>query len=163
MAGVTFIIGPAALQGLGSNLWGQLAVLGATFSYGLAGVYGRQFGPLPVSVTTAGFLLGGALPILPLAIFLEQPWTLQPSWASLGSVLTLAIFNTAIAFLIWTTLIRRAGATATAQVTFVIPIISIILGYVVLNEQIAWTALIGLVFILFGLAVSQNKLSFFQK
>lgn len=159
MVGVIVLMGVDALQSLGSNLLGQLAILGATFSYGIAGVYGRQFKAIPVSVASAGFLLGASLLVLPMAV-LEQAWTLSPSIASVGSVFALAIFNTAIAFVIWFMLIHRAGATNTAQATFIIPFMAILLGFVFLGEPLAWNAGLGLVFILLGLAVAQERLGF---
>jgi len=71
MIGVVFLIGPSALQGLGQNVLGQLAVLGATCAYGFAGVYGRRFSDTPVLVTTAGFLLASTVLILPIALILD--------------------------------------------------------------------------------------------
>ena len=156
MAGVVILIGPDVLLGLGSNALGQLAVLGATCSYGFSNVYGRQFKDMPVGVSTAGLLLGAALPLLPLALFLDQPWTLQPSLASVGSILVLAVFNTAFAFMVWFRLIHVAGATNTAQVTFVIPFVSILLGFLILDEQLGWNAALGLVFIILGLFVNRR-------
>jgi drug/metabolite transporter (DMT)-like permease len=43
MAGVAVMIGPAALQGIGGEAMGQLAVLACAASYASAGVYGRRF------------------------------------------------------------------------------------------------------------------------
>lgn len=158
MVGVAFLIGPSALQGIGQNVLGQLAVLGATCAYGFAGVYGRRFSHTPVLVTTAGFLLASTLLILPVALILDQPWTLHYAPIPVAAVAALAIFNTAIAFMVWLTLNLRAGANNTSQVTFLIPFMALLLGWIVLGEQAGWNALIGLLFILVGLAVSQNRL-----
>ena len=160
--GVIFLIGPSALQGLGDNVLGQLAVLGATLSYGFAGVYGRRFKHVPVVVSTASFLIGATIMILPIALILDQPWLLRPSLPAYGSVIMLAVFNTGIAFMVWLTLVLRVGATNTSQVTFIIPVIALILGAVVLNEAIGWNALVGLGFILLGLAIAQNRLAFLR-
>lgn len=157
MVGVIFLIGPGALRGLGQNTVGQLAVLGATCAYGFAGVYGRRFGDTPVLVTTAGFLLASTFLILPIALILDQPWNLHYQFVPVASVVALAIFNTAIAFMVWLTLNLRAGANNTSQVTFLIPFMAILLGWVILGEQIGLNAFIGLVFILLGLAVAQRR------
>ena len=160
MTGVAYLMGFSALQGLGNNIWGQLAVLGATCSYGFAGVYGRKSTRLPVAVSTAGFLITSTIMILPLSIIIDQPWTLRPEWAAIGSVLALATFNTAVAFILWLQLTLRAGATNTSQVTFIIPFISILLGVTVLGEQVGWNTVIGFVLILLGLAVAQKWRAF---
>ncbi|MFK7805495.1 MAG: DMT family transporter [Anaerolineae bacterium] len=158
MVGVVFLIGPNALQGLGNNVLGQMAVLGATLSYGFAGVYGRRFKHMPVAVSTAGLLIGSTLMILPIALFLDQPWLLRPSLIATGSVVALAVFNTGIAFMVWLTLVLKVGATNTSQVTIIIPVVALILGFIVLQEAIEWNAVVGLGFILLGLAISQNRL-----
>ncbi|MEM7115849.1 MAG: DMT family transporter [Chloroflexota bacterium] len=158
MGGVVLLVGIDALAGLGNNLAGQLAVLGATCSYGFAGVYGRRVRDLPVAVTTAAMLLASTLLILPLSLWQAPPWTLQLTLPSAASVLALAIFNTAIAFMVWLTIVRRAGANNSSQVTFIIPLVAIVLGFLVLGEQPSWSALAGLLFILLGLAIAQGSL-----
>lgn len=155
--GVIFLIGPSALQGLGQNVLAQLAILGATCSYGFAGVYGRRFGDTPIVVTTAGLLLGSTIIIAPLAFIIDKPWMLQPDFVSTASVFVLAFFNTAIAFMIWLTLNQRVGANNTSQVTFLIPIMAIILGVIILGERVSWNAFVGLIFILAGLAVAHKR------
>jgi drug/metabolite transporter (DMT)-like permease len=47
--GVATMIGPSALGGSGSNLWGQLAILGAATSYAFAGIFGRRFKTMGVA------------------------------------------------------------------------------------------------------------------
>lgn len=158
MAGVIMLVGPQALLGLGNNVLGQLAVLGATCSYGFAGVYGRRFKKMPVAVTTAGMLLGATMLILPIALWLDKPWTVQPTAVSLAAVVALAVFNTAVAFMVWLTLVLRAGANNAAQVTFIIPLIALSLGFLILGEHVDWSALIGLCLILLGLAVAQGQM-----
>jgi drug/metabolite transporter (DMT)-like permease len=54
LLGVTVMIGPDVLGGLGLKMLAQLAVLGAAFSYALAGIYGRRFKAIPSYVTAAG-------------------------------------------------------------------------------------------------------------
>lgn len=160
MLGVSVLIGADVLRGLGEQVVAQVAMLGATCSYGFAAVYGRQFkdtkSPL---VSATGMLIGATILITPLAL-LEQPWTLNPSFASLGAILGLSIFSTALAFIVWFRLIFSAGASNTSMVTFLIPITALLLGSVFLNETLEIGALIGLVIILFGLGVAQNRFKF---
>lgn len=158
MLGVIVLIGLDALNGLGSQVLAQLAMLGATCSYGFAAVYGRQFRYMPSTISATGMLLGASLLIFPLAM-LEQPWTLTPSLPSIGAILGLSILSTAFAFIIWFQLIFRAGASNTSMVTFLIPITALFLGIVVLGETPTPSAIIGLVIILIGLAIAQNRLS----
>jgi len=154
MSGVTVLIGAHALQGLGLKVLAQLAMLGATLSYGFAAVYGRRFKALPTTVSSAGMLVGATLLALPLALLLERPWTLRPSGLSVAAVLALAVLSTALAFVIWFKLIHSAGAANTSMVTFLIPIVGLLLGVGLLGERLEPSSLIGLALILLGLAVA---------
>lgn len=155
MAGVVVIIGPAALAGLGQHLLGQLAMLGATCSYGPAAIYGRRIQRTSPAISTCGLLMGATLLVLPLSLFLEQPWTLRPGLFAVGAVATMALLGTALAFMLWLHLIGRIGASNTSLVTFLIPIMALLLGVVVLGEPIQSQAYMGLGLILLGLAVVQ--------
>jgi drug/metabolite transporter (DMT)-like permease len=75
---------------------------------------------------------------------IDQPWVLRPNSISIASILALAILNTAIAFMVWLTLNLRAGANNTSQVTFLIPLMAILLGVIVLGEHVTWSAFVGL-------------------
>lgn len=162
IGGVVVLIGGDALQGLGSKVLAQLAMLGATLSYGFAAVYGRRFKDTPIAVSSAGMLAGATILVLPIALILEQPWTLQPSALSVMAVLALALLSTALAFVIWFKLIHSAGAANTSMVTFLIPVVGLLLGAGVLGEAIAPSFVIGLALILLGLAVSTKVLRFKQ-
>jgi len=162
MIGVGVLVGTDALRGLGTQVMAQLAMLGATCSYGFAAVYGRQFqGDSPV-VSAAGMLIGATILTLPFALW-EAPWTLSPTAASIGAILGLALLSTALAFIIWFQLIFRAGPSNTAMVTFLIPFTTLILGVLVLGERVETVSLIGLGVILFGLAVTQRRVFRFER
>ncbi len=158
MLGIVVLVGVDALAGLGQNVIGQLAVLCATCSYGLAGVYGRSLRKYPVLVTITGMLLMATLLILPIAIWQASQLTLSFTAQSTAAILTLATLNTAVAYVVWLTVVQRAGAYNASQVTFGIPFIAIVLGYLALDEQLGWNMLVGLLLVLFGLAVAQGRL-----
>ena len=156
MTGVALIMGANAIKGLGSEITGQLAMLGATLSYGFANVYGRRFASRAPAVSAAGMLLAGALWILPLAAIADWPITHMPTARSVIALVTLAAFSTACAFVVWFKLIHSAGPTNTVLVTFLIPPIALILGTVFLNESPDFSDYAGLLFIALGLRISQK-------
>lgn len=155
MVGVVVIVGPSALAGLGNHLLGQVAMLGATCSYGLAAIYGRRFKGTSPAVSICGMLSGATLLVLPLALLLEQPWLLRPSLIAISAVTAMALLGTALAFMLWLYLVGTIGATNSSLVTFLIPIMALLLGIVVLDEPIQPQAYVGLGLILLGLAVVQ--------
>jgi drug/metabolite transporter (DMT)-like permease len=149
--GVAVMVGSAALAGLNANVLAQLAILGAALSYGFAGVYGRRFKArgIPPLASAAGQVTASSVMLLPLALFIDRPWTLpMPSLAAILSILGLALVSTAFAYLIFFRLLARAGATNAGLVTFLIPVSAILFGVVLLGEtleprHIAGMALIG--------------------
>lgn len=150
IAGVAVLVGPDAVAGLGQNLWAQIAVLGAAFSYGLAGLWGRRFRGLPPLTSACSQLVCSSIILAPLALFLDGaaslPW---PSLEVQGAILALAVICTSLAYVIFFTIIKRAGGTTVMLVTLLIPPSAILLGVLVLGEtltmgEIAGSLIIGL-------------------
>jgi drug/metabolite transporter (DMT)-like permease len=159
IVGVIVMVGMEFLYEVGNGIGGQLAMLGATCSYGFAAVYGRRFDTGSNTASAAGMLCGATLLILPVALVIDRPWMLSPGLRSMAALLGLALFSTAVAFVVWFRLIATAGASNTSLVTFLIPFTALGLGILLLGEKPSLGSLIGLVIILVGLAVTQLKSS----
>jgi drug/metabolite transporter (DMT)-like permease len=159
-AGVAVLLGP--WRGLrGSELQGQLACAGAGVCYGLAWLYtrrhlaGRQSSGIALS---AGQLLC-AVAILGVTLPFAAPPTTHIGLDGLASLLTLGILGTGVAYLFNYAIIRAAGATTAATVTYVVPLFSTLLGITVLSEPVAWNQPVGAVILLLGIGLSQGALS----
>jgi drug/metabolite transporter (DMT)-like permease len=158
-AGVGVLIGLDAFNGFGSSVVAQIAVLGATISYGFAAVFGRRFVGVPPVQTARGQLTMSSLILLPLALFIDQPWTLQaPSTPTILSVLALAIVCTAFAYILYFRILQSAGAVNAALVTFLIPPSAILLGILFLGETLALREIAGIVLIMTGLIIIDGRL-----
>lgn len=159
LAGVAILIGPEALAGLGLQLWPELACLGAALSYGFSSLYGRRFSGLPPLVTATGQLSATSLMALPLLLLLAPPWTLPvPSTGALAAMLALATVSTAVAYVIFFEIMRKAGGGNAILVTFLVPVSAVLLGILVLGEALAPRHLAGLLVILLGLALIDGRL-----
>lgn len=159
-AGVATMIGPAALTGESSSLWGQLAILGAAISYAFAGIFGRRFKTMgvPPLVTATGQISASTIMLIPLALVIDQPWTLPiPSSEVWAALLGIALLSTALAYLIFFRILSSAGATNLALVTFLIPVSAILLGSVVLGEQLEAKHFIGMAMIAGGLVAIDGR------
>jgi drug/metabolite transporter (DMT)-like permease len=160
-AGVTVMIGADLLGDLGTALLAQLACLAATLCYALAGVWARRFrtmGVAPVTVAT-GQLSIAALVMLPLALLIEQPWLRPaPSAEAWAAILALALFCTALAYILYFRLIETAGATNALLVTLLIPPTAILLGWLFLGEALEPRHFVGLLLIALGLAAIDGRL-----
>lgn len=159
--GVALMIGPSVLSDLGTNGLAQLAVLGAAFSYSLAGIWGRRFRRmgLPPLLPAAGQVTASALLMLPVALVVEQPWTLAvPSSEAWMALFGLAFLATALAYVIFFRILATAGATNLMLVTFLIPVSAILLGAMVLGEVLAPKHFAGMALIAVGLAAIDGRL-----
>lgn len=137
---------------------GFAIVLVAGLSYGLGWTYLRRtLGHVDLgglSQPTALLLCGVAL-MAPLTLGWwavarprPAPWSLAPPGASaalwpLLAVLALGVVGTGLAYMLQFDVVRGAGVTVGSTVTYLIPIVSIGLGVLVLDEHLAWPQLAG--------------------
>ena len=154
-AGLLLLILPSLSGGVQASTWGLLAVTAAAGIYGVAMIYSRNhLRGLPPLVAPAAQLLLATAYMLPVALVVDMPWTLdRPSAAALGSLLLLGIMGTGLAFIVYYRLLETANPTYISMVTYVIPIFGVILGVLVLDEQLTWFALAGFALILLGVMV----------
>ncbi|MCP5374033.1 MAG: DMT family transporter [Hyphomicrobiales bacterium] len=158
LAGVVVLIGPGALAGLGTEVWGQVAVVGAALSYAFAGVYGRRFAGRPPLVTAAGQVTATTVMMLPLVLVLDRPWTLaMPGAVTWAAVAGLALASTAVGYVLYFRILAAAGATNLLLVTFLIPVTAILLGALVLGERLDGAQAAGMALIAGGLAAIDGR------
>ena len=158
LAGVAVLIGPQALEGLGTAAWAQLAVLGAALSYGCAAIFGRRFRGQPPLVTATGQVTASTLLILPLAAWLEQPWLASPGPVTWASLVALALFSTALAYVVYFRILATAGSTNLMLVTLLIPPSALLLGVLILGERFGASEAGGLLLISLGLVAVDGRL-----
>lgn len=153
------MMGPTALAGLGGALLAQIAILMASLSYGVAGLFARgAFKAYPPLTTAACQLASSALLMLPIAAAIDRPWTLAlPDPAVLAAVLGLALISTALAYLIYFRILKTAGATNLLLVTLLIPASAALLGALFLGEVLAPKELAGMGLIALGLIAIDGR------
>lgn len=137
------------------------ACLLAAASYGIAVVYGRRFKQMGItaSMLALGQLSAASIWMLPVVLIVVQPWTLSmPGMAVWLSLLGLAVASTAFAYLLYFKILENAGAVNAALVTLLIPASAILLGYLVLDEQLQSQHYAGLALISLGLVVIDGRL-----
>ena len=167
MGGVGLMMGLDSMESSEFHLLGQSAILLAAFSYGLAGVYGKRFAQLeiPPLATATGQLCASSMILIPLTLWIDQPWTMTiPSIEGMGSLLGIALLSTALAYVIYFRLLKTAGATNLLLVTLLIPVSAIILGVFLLDESLEPQRLSGMAVISLGLLIMDGRLlQFFRK
>jgi drug/metabolite transporter (DMT)-like permease len=160
-AGVLTVLGVWHTQG--SALTGQLMCGAAAFCYGISIPYIKRFttgrGVSGISIA-AGQAVVAAVVIVPAALISDglPPSPSALSWKAIGSVLALGVFGSGVAFALNMRVISMAGASTTAFVTYLVPLVSTTLGIVVLHESLSWNQPVGALIVLAGVAVAQGLL-----
>lgn len=157
LAGVAMLVGPEALSGLGRGGLGQFAVLAAALSYALAGIYGRRFKDMSPMAAAAGQVTRTALLVLPLALIVDEPWTLNPGLATWGALVGLALLCTAAGYVIFFRILATAGATNVMLVTLLMPVSALALGALVLGERPGALVFVGMGLIFAGIAAIDGR------
>lgn len=160
-SGVVVMMGGAALLGGTATVLAQAACLAAAICYALASVWGRQFKRLgvPPLATAFGMLASSTVMLLPLVVFVDQPWTWpMPGLVPMAAILGLALLSTSLAYLIYFRLLASAGAVNLALVTFLIPVSAIGLAVLVLGETLGLRHVAGMGLIGLGLAVIDGRM-----
>lgn len=157
--GVCTAIGLGAFQAFDIRSLGQLAVIGGTISYALAGVWARKtLGHLTPQVAAAGMLTGASVVTIPAAWIIEGPMTLslQPqTWLAIGYY---AIVATAIAYMLYYRVLALAGSGNLMLVTLMVAPVAIVLGAIVLGEALPLRAYIGFAILALGLLILDGRL-----
>lgn len=157
-SGVAIVIGPDLLYEFGINLAAEIASLLGALSYAIAGVYGRRFHSEPPIVVSTGQSIASTIILAPAAALIDRPWNLPiPSSAAFCSLLALAVLSTALGYLIYFHILRRAGATNVMLVTFLMPVSTILLGILILGEHVTSRHFAGLATIAVGLAAIDGR------
>lgn len=158
-AGIVLLVSPGLVSATG-DLAGSLALLGSSLSYAAGNVYNRRnvrgLPPLIPAVfqVTFALLIVGAL-----ALVLERPWETarQPDLAGWFSVIWLGILGSGLAYLVYFRLLGSWGATRTALVAYVLPVVGIVLGFLVLGEPVDATLLLGTGLVIGGVALVNGR------
>jgi drug/metabolite transporter (DMT)-like permease len=156
--GVVVLVGPAAFAS-GSSGLSVIAVLAAAASYGAATVYARRTLTGTPPMASALLQVGIALLISgSLALVLEGAPTLPTDAPALVALAWLGVLGSGAAYLIYFRLIRAWGATRTAAVTYLMPVVGIVLGSMVANETVDLRVGAGAVLVIGGVALLNVRL-----
>ncbi|WAC71851.1 DMT family transporter [Roseateles sp. SL47] len=156
-AGVVLLAWDKASFKPGGGGFAILAVLLATFSYGIAANASKRYlsQATPLAVAT-GSQLAAAL-LLALPAWSQQPVQL-PSLRAWGAVALLALLCTSLAYILFFRLMKRVGPTNTIAVTFLIPVFALLWGFLFLHETLTASMAMGCLVVLLGTGLAVGVL-----
>ena len=157
--GVLTVLG--AWKGLGENpLWAILILLAAVTCYGFSFPYSRRF-VLPHKLApesiAAGQVTLGALTLLPFFIY-SGIETYEYMAVPVFAMIALGVFGSGFAYIWNFKVMALAGSAIASSVTYLTPVVAVIVGVIFLQEKIHWYEPCGALIVLLGAAIGQNRI-----
>jgi drug/metabolite transporter (DMT)-like permease len=162
--GVLIVLG--AWQGLGSNPWWAVGALllavacyGISFPYSRKNVLPRKLQPETMAATQ---LVAATVTLLPMFIWdgiAENTYPIGPVFA----MLALGVFGSGFAYIWNFKIMSAAGSAIASSVTFVTPVVAVLVGIIFLGESITWNEPVGGLVVLFGAATAQGRIKLNRK
>ncbi|AWC95782.1 TPA: DMT family transporter [Morganella morganii subsp. morganii] len=158
-AGVILIAKPWQISGESISLAGVGYMILGSLSVGISFVYAKKFLAdkqiAPLALTT--YQIGLALLILAcITPFTGITAIAQDSTASLGLIIGLGLLGTGVAYLTYYYLILNLGAVVASSVTYIPPVVALIVGFLAANEQLGVTEILSMVLIMSGVFLLQR-------
>ena len=162
--GVLTVLG--AWKGLGDNpLWAILVLLAAVTCYGFSFPYSRRFilpAQLKPEVMAATQVTLGAITLLPLFLIdgiAKDEYRIGPVLA----IIALGVFGSGFAYIWNFTIMRAAGSAIASSVTYVTPVVAVVVGQIFLQEKLHWYEPVGALVVLLGAAIAQGRIPLTKK
>lgn len=139
--------------------WGGLAVLLSALVSAIVDIaIKRHGGHLDPVVLTLGQMVAGSVPLLAAGLAIEgNPLAFRWTPRAVVALLYLALAGSAVAFVLLYWLIQRIHVTKTMLITLVTPLIAVLLGVLILREEVTWRLILGGSAILGGVAVTTRS------
>jgi drug/metabolite transporter (DMT)-like permease len=156
--GVAILVGFDPSDVAGSDLAGEIALIGSTISYAVGAVYARRnihgLRPMIPALFQVTFAL---VMVLALALVFERPFEVGVTPTAMFAVIWLGLLGSGVAYLLFFRILGRWGATRTSMVAYLLPVYGIALGGLVLNEPIDIRLLIGTALVIGGVALVNSR------
>ena len=134
-----------------NNIFSALLILGGSTFYVIGGLLTLKVSNKKNENVTASILIWATIFLMPITVYVEQPWELNPRLDSTISLIYLGIFSTGIAWLMRFRILKNNGLVFQAQVAYLIPIFGIVLGYIFLNEIITSKVIVAVAAVVLGI------------
>lgn len=102
-------------------------------------------------------LLIGSIPLAIGASIIEQPMTINWSFAFVGILLVLSLAGTALAFWLWFLVLEKTLLNRANSFSFLVPIFGLSMGVLFYNETLGWPQFIGIALTIIGVALVTHR------
>ncbi len=140
-----------------NNFYSAIIILLGATGYVVGGVLTLKISDKKNENVTTSICIWASIILLPLTLIFEQPWNSIPSTISVISVIYLGLVSTGLAWLLRFSILKKNGLIFQSQVSFLIPIFGIVLGYIFLNELITPKIIVSVVLVLIGIYLAKRS------
>ena len=140
-----------------NNFYSALLILLGATGYVVGGVLTLKISNKRNENVTTSICIWASIILLPLTLIFEQPWNSTPNTLSIISVIYLGLVSTGLAWLLRFSILKKNGLIFQSQVSFLIPIFGIILGYIFLKELITPKIIVSVVLVLVGIYLAKKS------
>jgi drug/metabolite transporter (DMT)-like permease len=159
LAGLVVVIAPWTITDLGGSFWGQIAALGAAVMYGFSGTYLKKF-VFPTGVSAKAISIievaaAAAFMLLMTPFLATGPVTID--WTTVAAIGVIGFGGTGLAYLWFNDVLESWGPTRASSVTYVMPIVGIMLGVVFLGETLHWYEPVGGAIVILGVLIMRRQ------
>ena len=159
LLGVLVVLG--AWQGFDeNNPLAIIAMIVAVFLYGIGTPYVRKY-VTPLNLATEVSVFGqvgtAALTLLPIYLLTGPLITAVPDLSSVAAIVTLGALGSGVAYLLYYKILDIVGSAIASSVTYITPIIAVLLGVWLLGEELHWYEPVGGLIVILGAAISQGS------
>ena len=159
--GVAIIFGIDAIRHFDLHNLGQLCIIGATLSYGIAFILGKKYAQgINAYISCSAMLICSAVMIFFITILWQTDLPQQArSWNVWVALLYMSLVGTGFAYVLYYYLLARVDTVNVSLVTFIAPPVTIILGWLFLQEVLRLNDYMGMLLILSGLILIDKRMN----
>ncbi len=157
-SGIVIIFSDSFTGNFSSYMIGMLAiVLSGIMQAGIAVLikkYGNHLNPLSMNLVPMAI---AAVILIIYGLLIEDTTYLKFDLSALFSILYLAVFGSVVTFTTYYWLLKRINVVMLSLMAFITPIVALILGWILLNEELSMRHFLGSAFVLIGLITANFK------
>ncbi|MGE8205384.1 DMT family transporter [Heyndrickxia sp. NPDC080065] len=133
------------------SLWGLSALIVASISFAGSLVLIEKLPPISSVLAMRNVLIIASIILIPAAFLLEDPLRIRLTFIETVALFILGIFHSGIVYMMFNQLIKHSGAAFASLTNYFVPVIGVILGTILLGDQIDSKTWFALIIILFSL------------
>ncbi len=137
-------------------LVGALAVQVGSFAWQYGTIRGKyNLKDVPPLMSSAFQMLAGGAAVMIVGLAIGEPRRLTITAEGIGALAYLTIFGSVLAFTSYVYAVKKIRVTSISLYAYINPLVAVLLGWLILREQLTWVSILAMCIILGGVAMVQ--------